>query len=197
VSLFVKICGLRDAPDVTASAAAGANAIGFVFAESLRRVTPWQAREASRMCPAGIMRVAVMRHPSAEEWRYVLDEFGPDALQTDIEDFADLDIPATVMRWPVIREGSDVPDIPEVFLYEGRTSGSGETVDWSRAARIAAGRRMILAGGLDAHNVARAISEVRPWGVDVSSAVESTPGRKDPELIRRFIGAVRAAERNI
>jgi phosphoribosylanthranilate isomerase len=197
VSLFVKICGLRDAANVAASVEAGANAIGFVFAESVRRVTPRQARDASEMCPANITRVAVMRHPSDEQWQNVLDEFRPDVLQTDAGDFADLDIPENVIRWPVIREGEDVQELPEVFLYEGASSGSGETVDWSRAATIAARGRMILAGGLDADNVARAIAEVRPWGVDVSSAVESAPGLKEPELIRRFIGAVRAAEREL
>jgi len=197
VSLFVKICGLRDAANVAASVEAGANAIGFVFAESVRRVTPRQARDASEMCPANITRVAVMRHPSDEQWQNVLDEFRPDVLQTDAGDFADLDIPENVIRWPVIREGEDVLELPEVFLYEGASSGRGETVDWSRAATIAARGRMILAGGLNADNVARAIAEVRPWGVDVSSAVESAPGLKEPELIRRFIGAVRAAEREL
>ena len=197
MSLFVKICGLRDAANVAASIEAGANAIGFVFAESVRRVTPRQARDASEMCPANIARVAVMRHPSDEQWQNVLDEFRPDVLQTDAGDFADLDIPENVIRWPVIREGEDVQELPEVFLYEGASSGSGETVDWSRAATVAARGRMILAGGLDADNVARAIAEVRPWGVDVSSAVESAPGLKEPELIRRFIGAVRAAEREL
>ena len=197
MSLFVKICGLRDAANVAASIEAGANAIGFVFAESVRRVTPRQARDASEMCPANIARVAVMRHPSDEQWQNVLDEFRPDVLQTDAGDFADLDIPENVIRWPVIREGEDVQELPEVFLYEGASSGSGEAVDWSRAATVAARGRMILAGGLDADNVARAIAEVRPWGVDVSSAVESAPGLKEPELIRRFIGAVRAAEREL
>lgn len=197
MSLFVKICGLRDAANVAASVEAGANAIGFVFAESVRRVTPRQARDASEMCPANITRVAVMRHPSDEQWQNVLDEFRPDVLQTDAGDFADLDIPENVIRWPVIREGEDVLELPEVFLYEGASSGRGETVDWSRAATIAARGRMILAGGLNADNVARAIAEVRPWGVDVSSAVESAPGLKEPELIRRFIGAVRAAEREL
>lgn len=197
MSLFVKICGLRDAANVAASVEAGANAIGFVFAESVRRVTPRQASEAAQMCPANITRVAVMRHPSDEQWQHVLEEFRPDVLQTDAGDFADLDIPENVIRWPVIREGEDLQDLPEVFLYEGASSGSGETVDWSRAAMIAGQGRMILAGGLDADNVARAIAEVRPWGVDVSSAVESAPGLKQPELIRRFIGAVRAAEREL
>jgi phosphoribosylanthranilate isomerase len=82
------------------------------------------------------------------------------------------------------------------FLYEGAKSGQGETVDWSRAAEIARQGNMILAGGLAAHNVAEAIATVRPFGVDVSSAVESAPGEKDSLLIEEFVTAARAAERN-
>jgi phosphoribosylanthranilate isomerase len=101
-----------------------------------------------------------------------------------------------VIRWPVVRENSAAlgNELPGVFVYEGASSGRGETADWPRAAAIAQRGRMILAGGLNAGNVATAISSVDPWGVDVSSAVESRPGKKDPDLIRQFIHAVRAAE---
>ena len=74
-------------------------------------------------------------------------------------------------------------------------SGRGETIDWDRAAELARCGRMILAGGLDADNVAAALARVRPFGVDVSSAVESAPGRKDPRRIREFINAARSANR--
>jgi phosphoribosylanthranilate isomerase len=84
-----------------------------------------------------------------------------------------------------------------MFVYEGAESGAGETVDWSRAAGIAERGSMILAGGLTPGNVAEAITRVRPWGVDVSSGVESERGVKDSELIRQFIGAVRAAEKEL
>jgi phosphoribosylanthranilate isomerase len=82
-------------------------------------------------------------------------------------------------------------------LYEGAKSGQGETVDWSRAAKIAERGNMILAGGLGPDNVADAIRAVRPWGVDVSSGVESAPGQKDPRLIQAFITAARAAEKEL
>jgi len=82
----------------------------------------------------------------------------------------------------------------QVYVYEGASSGMGETVDWSRAADVATNGKMILAGGLAVGNVAAAIRTVRPFGVDVSSAVESAPGHKDDELIRQFIGAVRRGE---
>tara|TARA_R110002049_G_scaffold20717_13_gene75974 strand:- start:4882 stop:5481 length:600 start_codon:yes stop_codon:yes gene_type:complete len=196
VTRLVKICGLRSAVDVASAVAAGADALGFVFAESVRRVTPAEARAAALPAPRDILRVAVMRHPANDEWQQVLKEFEPDVLQTDIEDFAQLDVPETVLRWPVIREGSDAlyGELPDTFLYEGRNSGQGETVDWKKAGEIAARGRMILAGGLDARNVAAAIHAARPYGVDVSSAVESAPGRKDPTMICEFIDAARAAE---
>jgi len=194
MSVLVKICGLRDAATVEAAVAAGADAVGFVFADSVRRVTPAQAKAATRQLAADVLRVAVMRHPSREEWRSVLDEFAPDVLQTDVGDFAALDVPDEVIRWPVIREGGTVAELPELFVYEGADSGAGAKVDWSRAARIAARGRMILAGGLAADNVATAIKTVRPWGVDVSTAVESGPGEKDIGKISQFIDAVHAAE---
>lgn len=197
MSTFVKICGLQDESDVAAAVAAGANAVGFVFAESVRRVTPEQANAATKDIEPGVRRVAVMRHPTSEECAAVLREFAPDVIQTDAEDFLALQIPDHVECWPVYREGATSADeVPSgVFLYEGPNSGAGQTVDWSRAAGIARHGRMILAGGLAEDNVGRAIRSVVPWGVDVSSGVESLPGRKDHELIKRFVSAVRAAEK--
>ena len=194
---MVKICGLRSQDDVQAAVSAGANAIGFVFAESVRRVSPEQASKASEGLPASMRRVAVMRHPSNEEWLKVLDGFAPDVLQTDIEDFEALDVPYSVERWPVIREGNAVLEgpLPDTFLYEGAQSGAGQTVDWARAASIAAKGNMILAGGLSPDNVADAVAGVRPMGVDVSSGVEGEPGRKNSILIHKFVEAARAAEK--
>ena len=197
MSLLVKICGLRKADDVKAAVSAGADAVGFVFAESVRRVTPAEARKLTQYLPKRVRRVAVMRHPSQDEWQAVLDEFSPDVLQTDIDDFESLEVPGSVERWPVIREGYAGIEgkLPGVFLYEGQRSGAGQTVDWPRAAEIAKRGRMILAGGLGVDNIATAIRMVHPHGVDVSSGVESRPGRKDPGLIRLFIKAARAVEK--
>ena len=198
MSLFVKICGLKSAADVDTAVAAGADAVGFVFADSPRRVTPAEASAASRDLPAAVRRVAVMRHPTNAEWQAVLDGFRPDVLQTDAGDFATLDVPGEIERWPVLREGrDDTGSLPRVFLYEGPTSGAGVTVDWTLAASIARRGRMILAGGLSAANVGAAVTTVRPYGVDVSSAVESGPGVKDPQLIREFIEAARATEQTL
>lgn len=198
MKLFIKVCGLQSADDVRAAVDAGADAVGFVFAESPREVSPEAARDASSELPGDIYRVAVMRHPGLDYWYKVLEVFAPDALQTDIDDFEELDVPSQVRRWPVIREGHATleDELPEVFVYEGAESGRGRPVDWNRAAAVATRGHMILAGGLSAENVAAAIATVRPWGIDVSSGVESAPGRKEPGKIREFISAARAAEQN-
>ena len=175
---------------------AGADALGFVFAESVRKVTPEQANSISENVPSTVKRVAVMLHPSNEEWLSVLRQFSPDVLQTDAKDYDELDVPMAVERWPVYREGK-AGQVSGPYLYEGPKSGAGETVDWSIAAKLADGGQMILAGGLGPANVAEAIRTVRPFGVDVSSGVESSPGRKDPDLIRNFISAARAAENEV
>ena len=199
--MFVKICGLRTREHVDAALAAGADAVGFVFAESVRRIDPAAASAITEDLPSNVRKVAVMLHPSNDEWQQVLAGFAPDVLQTDANDFAALDVPASIECWPVYREGNKVADPfrsikkgSATFLYEGAKSGRGETVDWSRAAKIAERGHMILAGGLGPDNVAEAIRTVRPWGVDVSSGVESAPGQKDPGLIQEFISAARAAE---
>ena len=195
MSLFVKICGLRDEYSVRVAVDAGANAVGFVFSESVRQVSPAQAKKAAD--GVDVQRVAVMRHPSNELCQQVISEFAPDVIQTDAEDFATLDIPAHIECWPVFREGAELITSSGVYVYEGAQSGSGETVDWSSAAEIANRGKMLLAGGLAEDNVRKAIQTVRPWGVDVSSGVESLPGYKDHDLIGRFISAVRAAEKEL
>jgi len=202
--MFVKICGLNNEMHVQVAVEAGADAVGFVFAESVRRVEPLQAARIASRVPESVKRVAVMLHPSNEEWQEVLRDFGPDVLQTDAADFESLDVPESVECWPVYREGKKVTgtfrvstEVPVTFLYEGARSGSGEKVDWSQAATIAAQGNMILAGGISADNVAEAIATVHPYGVDVSSAVESAPGQKDSQLIREFISAAKAAENDL
>ena len=193
---FVKICGLRDAAAIDAAVAAGADAVGFVFAPSVRRVSAREAAAAASRVPGQVLRVAVMLHPTAEEWREVRTVLRPDVLQTDAADFDYLDVPPGIARWPVLREGSPIPEaLPDTFVYEGAASGRGERVDWRTAAALAKRGRMLLAGGLDAGNVARALAEVAPWGVDVSSAVESAPGIKDPALIHTFVTTAKAGGR--
>jgi phosphoribosylanthranilate isomerase len=196
MSLLVKICGLRDERHVADAVEAGAGALGFVFAESVRKVTPETARSISVTVPRDVKRVAVMLHPANDDWLAVLETFEPDVLQTDAEDYESLEIPGSVERWPVFREGRCVSGASGTFVYEGPTSGRGETVNWSAAAQLARTGHMILGGGLDPDNVTAAIQTVKPFGVDVSSGVESAPGQKDSRLIREFISAANAAEKH-
>ena len=196
MSLMVKICGLRNADDVSAAEKAGANAVGFVFAESVRRVTPDEARNACRDLSTDVRRVAVMKHPPQELVDEVVDVFAPDVVQTDVEDFDTISVPDGVETWPVFRQGISEPRDQATFLYEGRVSGSGTTVDWQVARSHTGDGNMVLAGGLSPDNVAEAVLEVRPFGVDVSSGVESAPGVKDHDRIYAFVKAARAAERN-
>lgn len=194
MTMMIKICGLGDRAAVDAAVQGGADAIGFVFATSPRQVSPEVAAELTDDLPEYVRRIAVMHHPADSEWQAVLRVFNPDVLQTDVADFAELSVPADIEIWPVYREGDidDATNLPDVFLYEGRASGAGETVDWQQAAGYARRGRMILAGGLDRDNVATAIAAVSPWGLDVSSGVEASRGRKDPQKIREFIKAARA-----
>ena len=192
---MIKICGLTDADAVAAAMESGADAVGFVFADSVRRVSVQHALGIAAHAPRHIKRVAVMLHPSNEEWLEVRDGFQPDALQTDLADFDYLDVPDGIERWPVMREGAVAADdqLPEIFVYEGKASGSGEAVNWQAAAELAKRGKMILAGGLNIANVPEAIRQVVPFGVDVSSGVESAPGQKDLTRIQAFIEAVRTA----
>jgi phosphoribosylanthranilate isomerase len=194
VSLFVKICGVSDVATGLAAVEAGADAIGFVVADSPRQVSPRRALAISGELPAGILRVAVFRHPAPGEIDAVLEQLTPDLVQADYDTLGAVHDIETL---PVYRDGVDgVPDDAR-FLYEGPMSGLGQLVNLQRAAGIARLGEMILAGGLRPDNVGRAITAVRPFGVDVSSGVETSPGTKDPALIRSFVAAVRAAEERL
>lgn len=191
--LFVKICGVTDIGAL--AAAAGADAVGFVFHQnSPRNVTPKAAQALALLAPAALLKVAVTNGPSQNLVDAILAEFRPDIWQSDADDFNYLDLPPHVARLPVHRTGRDAPH--SRFLFEGAVSGGGQTADWRAARDLARGRDLILAGGLNARNVAVAIAAVRPSGVDVSSGVEIEPGKKEPALIAEFIRTVRTAEGN-
>jgi phosphoribosylanthranilate isomerase len=193
MTLWVKVCGLTSEAAVDAALEAGVDAIGFVFAPSKRQVSAQQAaRLASRA--GAVTRVAVMQHPSQALVDTVWNELRPDVLQTDVEDLPELRIPDGLRVMPVIRNGNATREpLPSRVLFEGPRSGAGATADWATAARLAAMTQLVLAGGLTAANVASAIATVRPFGVDVSSGVESAPGIKDPLKIHEFVRIVRAA----
>jgi phosphoribosylanthranilate isomerase len=199
--VFVKICGINSPEAAAAAVAAGADALGFVFAPSVREVWPEAALELCRAVPSSVVRVAVLHHPAPERWRRVLETFAPDWVQTDAEDFASSglkeDLGERCAPLPVYRNGGALPSpLPPRLLFEGAVSGSGTTADWDAAAALAARTELILAGGLDPDNVGEAIRRVRPWGVDVSSGVERKRGVKDPQKIKEFVARVRAEERS-
>lgn len=195
MSTFVKVCGLTHAEDVAAALEAGADALGFVFAESSRKVSPEQAAVLADAIPAGVLKVAVMLHPGRQEWQAVAETFRPDVLQTDAEDFDVLDVPDGLRCWPVYRQRPGLAVTPNAseYVYEGGKSGTGKTVDWQTASAVATTGQMILAGGLGPNNVAEAIGIVRPWGVDASSGLERAPGRKDAEKISSYVTRAKAA----
>ena len=192
--MWIKICGLTTPEAVAAALAARVDAIGFVFADSVRRVTPEAAARLAAPARGRVRCVAVTRHPDQATLDGILATFAPDVLQTDAADFAALRLPATLARLPVVRSAR-LPDaaVPPRVLFEGPASGSGVPADWSGAARLAALTELVLAGGLTAHNVAAALAQVRPFGVDVSSGVEAQPGVKSSAAIAEFVAAVRAA----
>jgi phosphoribosylanthranilate isomerase len=193
--IWIKICGLTTPDGVRAAVHAGADALGFVFhAASPRNVAPERALELVRDVPRRVLRVAVTLHPAQSLVDEIVATFRPDALQTDADDLERLELPWALQRLPVLRSGGPRPaEWPERLLYEGASSGAGATADWDEARALARGCELVLAGGLRPDNVAAAIATVRPFGVDVSSGVESEPGRKDPARIVEFVTAARAA----
>jgi phosphoribosylanthranilate isomerase len=194
MSGWIKICGLTTSAGVEAALACGVDAIGFVFATSVRRVTPMRAAELSKAVRQQLTCIAVTLHPSQFEVDEIVREFHPDMLQTDAADFERLKLPSRLARLPVMRSGEpERSEYPMRVLFEGPRSGSGQVGDWTQAAALAKRTRLVLAGGLNPGNVADAIRGVRPWGVDASSGVEGRPGQKSPELIRQFVHAARAA----
>ncbi len=204
--MWIKICGMTSVAAVSAALAAGVDAVGFVFAASVRRVTPAAAAALAAPARGRCALVAVTLHPDQSLVDEILQVLRPDILQTDLSDLATLRLPEGLSRLPVLRSAADTASValsaaaspaaspamlPPRLLYESATSGSGARAVWSQAANLARSRELILAGGLTPDNVREAIAAVRPFGVDVSSGVEALPGRKDPELIARFVQAVR------
>jgi phosphoribosylanthranilate isomerase len=192
--MWIKICGLTTREAIETAVGERVDAIGFVFAPSKRQVSAKQAAELTRGFATSVLRVAVMQHPTQSLVDEVLAVFKPDVLQTDFEDLAGLALPAALQVLPVMRAGKPLPSaLPSRMLFEGPVSGTGETADWKRAAELASQTQLILAGGLNPSNVAAAIAKVKPFGVDVSSGVESAPGVKDLNKIVDFVRHARAS----
>ena len=185
---------MSSAEGVAAAVAAGVDAIGFVFAPSVRRVSAERAAELALPVRRQLTCVAVTQHPDQHTVDEIVRELRPDLLQSDLDDFAQLHLPQRLARLPVLR-GLHAPlsEYPARILFEGARSGTGQVGDWQQAAALAGHTRLILAGGLHAGNVGEAIRTVRPFGVDTSSGVELRPGVKCANKIMDFVRAARAA----
>jgi phosphoribosylanthranilate isomerase len=192
--MWIKICGVTTAAAVAAALEARVDAIGFVFARSVRELSPEAAAMLAGPARGRVRCVAVTHHPTQAAIDEIVRVFMPDLLQSDVEDFRTLSLPSALETLAVVRARGALPaPLPDRILFEGPASGRGALSDWSAAGVLARRTRLVLAGGLDALNVAQAIARVRPFGVDVSSGVEERPGVKSPSAITSFVAAARAA----
>ncbi len=205
MNVRIKICGITTEGAVEAAGMFGVDAIGFVFTDSPRRVTPGRAGELVKRMPPFVSAVAVFRYPTPHRVLETLAAFPADLVQTEVSPALFEEIPDTVRVLPVFHDGEDSDSdalghaqrsrAGGAILLEGTgRGGRGVIPDWDRAARLARRLPTVLAGGLTPANVGDAIRRVRPFAVDVSSGVETAPGIKDPTLIAEFVHAVRQAE---
>ncbi len=197
----IKVCGLTDPSEAKAVAEAGADAIGLVFAKSPRQIDPDRAREIVQNLPPMVQTVGVFVNESSEKIRQIIDYCGLDLVQLHGEETPEICeqlAPRVIKAWR-IRTKADIQallpyqEVVKAFLLDAWSQsahgGTGETFDWSIAieAKKVLSRPIILAGGLKPENVAQAVKQVRPWGVDVSSGVENAPGEKNIDLVADFI----------
>lgn len=198
--VWVKICGLTDLKTALFVAGAGADAIGFVFAPGRRQISPDLARVISRALPSFVMKIGVFVNAPLSEVQNIARYCQLDAVQlhgTESPGYC------RSVGWKTIKAFSvggglslkTINDfsVDAVLLdtyVSGRAGGTGETFDWEIAKELNCARPLILAGGLTPANVAGAVRAVQPYGVDVSSGVE-TDGKKDRKKIRQFIKMVK------
>src|SRR5579864_57925 len=221
IMTWVKICGMTNLEDALVAVDAGADAVGFVFYEkSPRCVTVERAREICEKLPGSVEKIGVFVNQQEDTLLSVADSTGLTAVQMhgDNEDphVADL----VVKRKPHVKVLAAIsmrrpnptgrammwhPDSVEAFLVDSGTAsnhgGTGKVFDWGTAVpvlnEIKRLGRVIAAGGLTPANVSEAIEILHPWGVDVVSGVEASPGRKDAEKVRAFVRAVREMDRRV
>ena len=210
----VKICGITRPEWARAAAEAGADAIGLVFAESPRRVTPEDAGRIVQVLPPWVAPVGVFVDESPAAIRDVAAQAGLAAVQLHGDEPPET--PAALGRLKVVKvfrvaseedlaaarawrkQSERLGRLPDAYLVDARVAGgpkggTGRPADWGLAARMISEGfwPLILAGGLAPENVAEAVAAVRPWGVDGSSGLEVAPGEKSPEKIRQFVEEVR------
>lgn len=209
---WIKFCGTTSLEDALASIEAGADALGFIFAPSKRRVTLDRAREIIRRLPAGVERIGVFLDATADQISKTVVEVDITGIQLHGKEFPpevysclprDRRDSLRKIKTILVQEGfagrldagMAVREGVDAWLFDSG-AGSGKTFDW-QAARAHLGDRQgtfIIAGGLTANNVGEAVRAFSPWGVDVVSGIEREPGRKDPEKMKAFVAAVRKAD---
>ncbi|HEY8715279.1 MAG TPA: phosphoribosylanthranilate isomerase [Candidatus Acidoferrum sp.] len=208
---LIKICGITNLADALAACEAGADVIGLNFYRlSPRMVSVEDAREIRTRLPAGVRTFGVFVNEESREILRVMREVGLDALQLhgDEEPGVVTELAPVAPVFKALRVGADFSAATlekyadaAGFLFDaaegaaGQYGGTGRLADWGVAQQAARGHRIFLAGGLSPENVGAAIAQVRPYGVDVASGVESAPGLKDHERLREFIVAARQADR--
>jgi phosphoribosylanthranilate isomerase len=195
--MMIKICGITNVDDARAAVENGATALGFnFFPASPRFVTADEAGRVIASLPATVCKVGVFVNLAPEQVAETARSLALDVAQLH-GDETSAQFPRGVRVWKAVRvdaefrpEALDAYPAEAVLLDSGATGlygGSGQTFDWSRAA--GSKRKIVLAGGLDADNVARAIEQARPWGVDACSRIEASPGKKDHARMAAFLKA--------
>jgi phosphoribosylanthranilate isomerase len=205
----VKICGITSAADAQAAIDAGANLIGFNFYDkSPRRISEEEAAKIRAQLPRRVKAVGIFVNRPPADIIALRSSLELDAVQLHGDEPPEA-VAKIAPLVPVIKAFRVEPEFPLTsldeysrafaFLFDaahtGQYGGTGRTTDWDVARRAAASHRIILAGGLKVENVAAAVRIVRPYGIDVASGVESSPGKKDHGRLREFIQEVRRAER--
>ncbi len=201
----VKICGMTNLEDALFAAEKGADALGFIFhPESPRYVKPARAREMIRRLPPYVVTVGVFGDESEDTVRAMAAEAVVDRVQLHGREpriWSGIGFPVIktirVKDRESLRELALYADRVEAFLLdtyrEDVAGGTGSAFDWTLASEAKAYGPVILAGGLTPENVREVIRYVRPYAVDVSSGVESAPGKKDPDKVRRFLANAKGA----
>jgi len=199
--VFVKICGTTSEADALLAVAMGADAVGFVFAASPRQISPGVASDIVKRLPPEVMTVGVFRDESPDRVVQIVNGVGLKAAQLHGHETAEQAhwvrrrIPFLIQAFPAGSPAlAKVGDYgADVVLIDAPSPGSGQVFDW-QLAEAPDGMRLMLAGGLTATNVVEAIAQVHPWGVDVVTGVEQSPGVKDPVKVRAFVAAAKSTE---
>jgi phosphoribosylanthranilate isomerase len=203
--LFVKICGITSEADALLSISLGASAVGFIFAPSPRQVAVQLAGDIVKRLPEHVLTVGVFRNEAPQRVVEAVRMAGLGAAQLHGQETAE-DTQWIRARVPMVikafRAGERAISRFEEFgadylMVDGDNPGSGQVFDWRLAEGVADHHRLIVSGGLRPDNVAQAVAHLRPGGVDVSTGVESAPGRKDPLLVRDFITNARLAQSEV